>query len=327
MAKIILKDMSKNNLITCAFTSYNAEDSIEKALYSAINQTYDNTEILVVDDYSLDNTLLKIKKISKENKTKIRIIQNVRNMGVAYSRNRCIDNSEGEFICFFDDDDISSFNRIEKQLASLKKYEKMNLNGNINKSPLCFADRKIHYSNNKKLYCKGMSTSRLESYKDEYIISLLSAGPFPKYGVLGSTATCTLFARKSTFITLDMFDETLRRCEDLELSIRALKKGISLISNTNILVNQYYSNTEDKFNAHLYELKVIELNKDWLKKRNLYEFSILYTKLRHSFLRLEVLKFNMIFFKLIYKFPLKLIKNLISSAQTVLFSILHKIYI
>ena len=327
MAKIISKNMNNNYLITCAFTSFNAEDTIEKALYSAINQTYDNIEILVVDDYSYDDTLLKIKKFSKENKTKIRIIQNVRNMGVAYSRNKCIENAEGEFICFFDDDDFSSFNRIEKQLESLKKHEKMFLNGNINKSPLCFADRKIHYSNNKKLYCKGMSTPKLENYKDEYINALLSAGPFPKCGVLGSTATCTLFARKSTFIRVDMFNVALRRCEDLELSIRALKKGISLISNTSILVDQYYSNTEDKFNSHLYELKVIELNKAWLRKRNLYEYSVLYTKLRHAFLRFEVLKFNMIFFKMIYKFPLRFIKNLISSAQTVLFSILNKIYI
>jgi len=327
MAKIILKNMNKDYLITCAFTSFNAEDTIEKALYSATNQTYHNIEILVVDDHSYDDTLLKIKKFSKENKIKIRIFQNVRNMGVAHSRNKCIDNAEGEFICFFDDDDVSSFNRIEKQLESLKNHEKMILNGNINKSPLCFADRKIHYSKNKNLYCKGMSTDKLENYKDEYINALLSAGPFPKSGVLGSTATCTLFARKSTFIKVDMFNETLRRCEDLEISIRALKKGISLISNTNILVNQYYTNTEDKFNSHLYELKVIELNKSWLKKRNLYEYSILYTKLRHAFLRFEVLKFNMIFFKLIYKFPLRFIKNLISSAQTVLFSLLHKIYI
>ena len=80
-----------------------------------------------------------------------------------------------------------------------------------------------------------------------------------------------------------MFNETLRRCEDLEISIKALRKGIALISNNNVLVNQYYSNTIDKLNANVYELKVIELNKDWLKKRNLYEFSILYTKLKHSF--------------------------------------------
>ncbi len=327
MAKVILKNMNSNDLVTCAFTSFNAEDTIEQALESAINQTYDNIEILVVDDYSLDDTLVKIKKFSKEKKIKIKIIQNNRNMGVAFSRNRCIDNAEGKYICFFDDDDISSFNRIEKQLYSLQKYEKIILNGNIKKSPLCFSDRLIHYSNNKKLHCRGMSTFSLENHKDEYVNSLLSAGPFPKCGVLGSTATCTLFARKTTFFEIDMFNENLRRCEDLELSIRALRKDISLISNTKILVNQYYTNTKDKFNSHLYELKVIELNKDWLINRNLYEFSILYTKLRHSFLRLQILKFNILFFRLIYKFPLKFIQSLISSAQSILFSILNKIYI
>ena len=319
--------MNKNDLITCAFTSFNAEDTIGKALESAINQTYLNIEILIVDDNSTDNTLVKIKKFSKENKIKIRIIKNFKNMGVAYSRNRCIENAQGKFICFFDDDDISSVNRIEKQLSSLKKYEKVSLNGKTNKSPLCFTDRIIHYSNNKKLYCKGMYTFKLEDYKEEYINSLLSAGPFPKCGVLGSTATCTLFARKSTLIEINMFDETLRRCEDLELSIKALKKGISIISNNNILVNQYYSNTEDKLNSNIYELKVIKINKDWLEERNLYEFAILYTQLKHAFLKLDMLKFNMIVLRLIFTNPFKFIKSLISSSRAVLFSILNKIYI
>ena len=236
MAKIILKNMEDKSLVTCAFTSFNAEDTIEKALDSAINQTYKNIEILVVDDHSTDDTLVKIKKISNDNKTKIRIINNLRNMGVGYSRNRCIDNAKGEFICFFDDDDISSLNRIEKQLDILKKYEKITLNGNLFKSPLCFTDRIIYFANNKKLYCKGISTFKFEDHKDEYVNSLLSAGPFPKYGVLGSTATCTLFARKSILIEIGMFNETLRRCEDLEISIKALRKGIALISNNNVLV-------------------------------------------------------------------------------------------
>ena len=61
------------------------------------------------------------------------------------------------------------------------------------KSPLCFTDRIIHFANNKKLHCKGISTFKLEDNKDEYVNSLLSAGPFPKYGVLGSTATCARY--------------------------------------------------------------------------------------------------------------------------------------
>ena len=70
MAKIILKNMEDKSLVTCAFTSFNAEDTIEKALDSAINQTYKNIEILVVDDHSTDDTLVKIKKISKKIKPK-----------------------------------------------------------------------------------------------------------------------------------------------------------------------------------------------------------------------------------------------------------------
>ena len=69
----LFKKYEDKSLVTCAFTSFNAEDTIE-ALDSAINQTYKNIEILVVDDHSTDDTLIKIKKISNDNKTKIKLL-------------------------------------------------------------------------------------------------------------------------------------------------------------------------------------------------------------------------------------------------------------
>ena len=54
-------------LVTCAFTTYNASETIHRAVYSAINQTYKNLEILIVDDHSNDSTLEIINEIIATN--------------------------------------------------------------------------------------------------------------------------------------------------------------------------------------------------------------------------------------------------------------------
>ena len=57
----------KNPLVTIGITSFNAEKNIERCILSALNQTYKNTEIIIIDDGSTDKTnviLAKYKKIS-----------------------------------------------------------------------------------------------------------------------------------------------------------------------------------------------------------------------------------------------------------------------
>ncbi len=58
--------MQKLPLVTCAFSTYNASETIELALESAFNQTYKNKEYLVIDDCSNDNTLQIIEEINNK---------------------------------------------------------------------------------------------------------------------------------------------------------------------------------------------------------------------------------------------------------------------
>ena len=107
----------KQELVTCAFSTYNCFETLEKAIYSAFNQTYKNIEILVVDDNSTDNTKELIRKLAKKSNVPFRSIFNNKNIGIGAVRNVLVENSNGNFIAFFDDDDFSCSNRILEQIS------------------------------------------------------------------------------------------------------------------------------------------------------------------------------------------------------------------
>ena len=148
--------MNNKPLVTCAFSSYNAANTIKKALYSAMNQTYENKEFLIIDDCSQDQNLCIIEKINDNNNNIIRIFRNKKNLGIGEVRNQLIKYSNGEFIAFFDDDDYSYPERIEKQVNLILQYEKKNkISSSF--SPICFASRIIIYSSKKQLICKSIN--------------------------------------------------------------------------------------------------------------------------------------------------------------------------
>ncbi len=316
-------------LVTCAFTTYNASETIHRAVYSAINQTYKNLEILIVDDHSNDSTLEIINEIIATNLSiNIKLIQNNKNEGVAISRNICINNANGEFICFFDDDDKSYKNRIEKQLDTLLVFEKMSkINSSKSTNALCYGDRIIHYDDGSNNFCKAISTHNVKKYSEQYTKALLSAGPFPSKGIPGSSATCTLFARKDIFFELNQFNPELRRCEDLDLAVKAVMKGIELISTNSIIVDQFHTNTLDKKNSFVYEFKLLYIHKDWLKKKNLYEFALLYLKLKNNLFHLNYLRIIKLGIVIFLKYPIHTSRKLISAFKTISFTLSHRLRI
>ena len=103
----------KEDLVTCAFSTYNCYETLENAIYSAFNQTYKNIEILVVDDNSTDDTKELIKKLKKKSNVPFRTIFNDKNIGIGSVRNILVENSNGNYIAFFDDDD-TKIDKIKK---------------------------------------------------------------------------------------------------------------------------------------------------------------------------------------------------------------------
>ena len=72
-------------LISIIMAAYNAEKTIEQAINSVLSQTYTNFELLVVNDCSTDRTAELVKSIAAKD-SRVRLISNVKNSGVSYTR-------------------------------------------------------------------------------------------------------------------------------------------------------------------------------------------------------------------------------------------------
>ena len=112
--------MSMNKpLVSVIIPTYKRADMLTKAIDSAINQTYKNIEIIVIDDNDPSSKYrfeTKKKLSSYIQSGVIRYIENEKNLGGAITRNRAVEQSKGEYIAFLDDDDIFFPTKIEKQV-------------------------------------------------------------------------------------------------------------------------------------------------------------------------------------------------------------------
>lgn len=106
--------------ISIIMGAYNCEATIAKSIESIINQSFVDWEFIICDDGSIDNSY-NIAKYYEKKDSRIKVIKNDINKGLAYSLNRCIDISCGEYIARQDSDDYSHERRLEEELNFLKK--------------------------------------------------------------------------------------------------------------------------------------------------------------------------------------------------------------
>jgi glycosyltransferase involved in cell wall biosynthesis len=102
-------------LVSILIPTFNGEKFIAETLKSALTQTYTNLEIIVVDDFSNDNTV-NIVKNHVNNDSRIKLFINDRNEGNSFSKYRCVKESKGEYLFFLDHDDLFIDEKIELQL-------------------------------------------------------------------------------------------------------------------------------------------------------------------------------------------------------------------
>ena len=115
--------MNARNKVSVIITTYGRDIKIVKeAVESADNQTFDNLEVLIIDDngYGTEKQLDNQKFFSESGYRRVRYLVNKKNEGVQFSRNRGILESEGEFVAFLDDDDVWFKDKIEKQMKLMQ---------------------------------------------------------------------------------------------------------------------------------------------------------------------------------------------------------------
>lgn len=110
--------MNNKPLVSILLPVHNSEKFLRESLQSLVSQKYRNIEIIAIDDSSSDSSY-KILKSFKKNYRKLKVYRNVKRYGIVMTLNRLLKKAKGEFISFADADDITSKNRIRKQLQYL----------------------------------------------------------------------------------------------------------------------------------------------------------------------------------------------------------------
>lgn len=248
-------------LVSIIMPTYNREKVIKRSIISVLNQTFDNFELIIVDDCSSDNTEEIIKSF---NDNRIKYIKHKKNLGANVARNTGILNSKGYYIAFQDSDDEWMANKLEKQINILEK------NNNID---FVFTGFYL-FDNNKKYYIP----------ENEIVIKENSL--FPKILKGNFITTSTVVLKKEILTKYGTFDPEMPRFQDWELWIRLLKKcKVDFLNEP--LVNVYVQKDSISKNneaAIVAINKIIEKNMNYLKN-NKYYLSNLYFYLSQFYMK------------------------------------------
>ncbi len=123
-------------LVSIVMPSYNTASYIEETIKSVLNQTYENWELIIVDDCSTDKTDEILATLTDN---RIRVLKNDNNSGAAISRNRALREAKGQWIAFLDSDDLWMLDKLERQITFMEKneyafsytnYEEIDVEGN-----------------------------------------------------------------------------------------------------------------------------------------------------------------------------------------------------
>jgi glycosyltransferase involved in cell wall biosynthesis len=186
--------MSNDNfLVSVIIPTYNRPDYLKKAIQTVLNQTYDNLEIIIVDDASTTDTMNVINSFNDE---RIIYIRNDKQSGAPVSRNNGIKKANGTCIAFLDDDDEWEPTKLEKQL---KEFDDDNV-GLV-----------VCYSLDKRF---GMTRISKPKRKVSFADLLKS---------FNLSSTSSYVARKIAVEKAGYFDVTLPSAQEYDLAIRLSK--------------------------------------------------------------------------------------------------------
>lgn len=108
-----------NDLVSIIMPSYNCGQFVEETIRSVQAQTYQNWEVIFMDDYSTDDTIQRVSEL-REQDPRIRLYQNETNSGAAVSRNNALREAKGRWIAFLDSDDLWDPTKLEKQVKFME---------------------------------------------------------------------------------------------------------------------------------------------------------------------------------------------------------------
>ena len=109
------------SLVSIVIPTYNRAHRIEKAIRSCLDQSYDNIEIIVCDDNSLDDTATVVRELSSIYHNVKLIVGNMKEKGAPYARMNGVREARGKYIAFLDSDDILSNDSIKRRVECFEQ--------------------------------------------------------------------------------------------------------------------------------------------------------------------------------------------------------------
>ncbi len=112
--------MENSMTVSVVMPMYNCEAFVEESIRSVLQQTYQDWELIIVDDGSSDRSVAAAEKCIKD-ESRIKLYRLERNSGAAAARNHAIALAQGEYIAFLDSDDLWAPDKLEQQIAFMQR--------------------------------------------------------------------------------------------------------------------------------------------------------------------------------------------------------------
>lgn len=183
-----------NPIVSVIIPTYNRAHLVGRAIKSVLNQTFQDFELIVVDDGSTDNTKEVVNSFSD---TRIRYIKHEINKGGNAARNAGLKNSKGEYIAFLDSDDEWLPEKLEKQVNMFQKSS--------DEVALIYSWAEI-IDEKGNLFMKSQPMIKGEALRE-----ILNGNFLP---------SSTVIVKKACFDKVGLFDENFTSCQDREMWTR-----------------------------------------------------------------------------------------------------------
>lgn len=257
------------NPVSIIIPTYNRANVITDSINSILNQTYDEYELLIIDDGSTDNTEELINSLASASNagSRIRYIKMPENKGVAAARNEGIRQAQYDYIAFQDSDDYWNPDKLEKQMAYFT-----DIASNANPGTSSAAGRETAL-----LYCPYECQKQDGStilVPDENIPLSEKQGNIYEYMLRRNTiGTPSVLLRKECLEKTGLFNEDLRCLEDWELFLRiSMHYEIAFQDEPMVKVNLSTDGVSHNISGY-YEARchMLALHKDALLKYGIFQ--------------------------------------------------------
>jgi len=308
-------------LVTIGLTAFNAEDTVERAVTSAIAQTWRPIEVIAADDCSTDATPDLLRRLA-ERHPELRVITNTENIGVGANRNRIIDEAQGEYVAFFDDDDVSVPDRIARQIDRIRTYERWFADG----APvICHSARRVIYPGGTERVERTMGEREGKSAPSGLAVAHRILLGTPVKDAYGACPTCSQMARLSTYRSIGGFDPLLRRSEDTDFNIRLAAAGGHFVGISDPLVIQRMTRTPDKSlrDEHEHMMRLLAKHRPIIEEVGQLDFCMRWIEVKHAFLDRRHLAFAQLTASLAIDHPALVIRRMAAGIRN--FGLNHRL--